>query len=318
MVSGFNMSADLYLILAVILAGFGVTLVLVRYWLTRQPATDPLLAEWLKSSTGQINQRLDSATELMASVQKNLGEMSEVGRGIRSLQDFLQSPKLRGGIGEQVMQDMIGQSFPKSSFHFQYGFRSGVKVDAVIKTDAGLLCIDSKFPLSNFNQMVKGESEIIRNQAKKDFISDVKKHITDISQKYILPEEGTMDFALMFVPSEAVYYEVVNTEEIMKEARNNRVYPVSPTTFSAHLQVILTSYQGKSLEEKTKAVFNLLRAVQKDYSQVEDNLLVLNRHLTNAYNQMGNVTSRFSALGQKLSRTHKLTDGEKDKVSELE
>jgi DNA recombination protein RmuC len=312
------MAADLYLILAVILIGFGITLMLVRLWIKQQPISDPILAEWLKSSTGQINERLNSATELMASVQKNLGEMSEIGRGIKSLQDFLQSPKLRGGIGEKVMQDMIGQSFPKNAFHFQYGFNSGVKVDAVIKTDAGLLCIDSKFPMSNFNLMIKGETDLIRDQARKVFISDVKKHITDISQKYILPEEGTMDFAMMFVPSESVYYEVVNSDEIMQEARNNRVYPVSPTTFSAHLQVILTSYQGKSLGEKTKVVFALLKAIQKDYLKVEENLSVLNHHLTNAYNQMGNVNSQFNALGQKLSRTQKLSGEEKYKVKELE
>ena len=166
--------------------------------------------------------------------------------------------------------------------------------------------------------MLKGDTEIVRDQAKKDFISDVKKHVTDISQKYILPEEGTMDFALMFIPSESVYYEVVNSEEIMKAARNDRVYPVSPTTFSAHLQVILTSYQGKSLEEKTKVVFALLRAIQKDYLKVEEGLSVLNRHLTNAYNQMGNVSSQFNTLGQKLERTHKLSGNEKYKVKELE
>jgi DNA recombination protein RmuC len=312
------MGSDLYLILAVILFGFGITLIIIRFWLSRKPVTDPILTEWLKTSTGQINDRLNLATQLMASVQKNLGEMSEIGRGIKSLQDFLQSPKLRGGIGEQVMQDMIGQSFPKNAFHFQYSFKSGVKVDAVIKTEAGLLCIDSKFPLPNFNLMIRGETDIIRNQAKKDFISDVKKHISDISQKYILPDEGTMDFAMMFVPSETVYYEVVNSEEIMLEARNNRVYPVSPTTFSAHLQVILTSFQGKSLEEKTKVIFTLLRAIQKDYSKVEDNLSILNRHLTNAYNQMGNVTSQFNTLGQKLSKTSSLSGNKKENIKQLE
>ena len=104
------MATGLYFILAVILIGFVITLTLVKYWIGQKPVSDPVLSEWLKSSTGQINDRLNSATSLMASVQKNLGEMSEIGRGIRSLQDFLQSPKLRGGIGEEVMQDMIGQS----------------------------------------------------------------------------------------------------------------------------------------------------------------------------------------------------------------
>jgi DNA recombination protein RmuC len=296
---------DVILILSVIVIGFLISLILIRNWLNNKPQNDPLITDWLKTSTLQINQRLDSASALMSQVQKNLGEVTEVGKGIRSLQDFLQSPKTRGGLGEQVMQEMIGENFPKNSFHFQYSFKSGVKVDAVIKTDAGLLCIDSKFPLSNFNLMVKGETEAVRLQAKKDFISDVKKHLSDISGKYILPEEGTMDFALMFVPSESVYYEVVNSEDIMQQARSLRIYPVSPTTFSAHLQVILSSYAGKSLAEKSKSLLAVLRAIHTDYTKLSENISILNRHLTNAYNQMSNINTGVDALGQKLSRTDK-------------
>ncbi|KKS90125.1 MAG: hypothetical protein UV63_C0006G0028, partial [Microgenomates group bacterium GW2011_GWC1_43_11] len=134
-------------------------------------------------------------------------------------------------------------------------FRSGLKVDAVLKTDAGLLCIDSKFPMENFSKMHKGETESERQQAKKDFIADLKKHISDISKKYILPEEGTMDFALMYIPSESVYYEIVNMTEVMEIARKSRVYPVSPNTLYAHLQVLLLSFQGKELEQKSQEVW---------------------------------------------------------------
>src|SRR3989338_6445828 len=145
------------------------------------------VAKLLQSNTKQLNERLDTAARVIGDLKKNLGEMSEVGRGIKSLQEFLQSPKLRGNIGEQVLKDMIGQTFPKNSFHLQYSFKSGVKVDAVLKTDAGLLCIDSKFPMENFNTMHKGETEALRNMAGKNFVSDLKKHISDISKKYILP-----------------------------------------------------------------------------------------------------------------------------------
>jgi DNA recombination protein RmuC len=336
------MDPNLYLILAVILAGFGITLILLRRWLSQKPSGDATLTEWLKSmqasieatnktlneamrgtssdmakllqeNTRQLNDRLDNAARVISSVQKNLGEMSEVGKGIKTLQEFLQSPKLRGNIGEQVLADMIGQSFPKNQFFLQYSFKSGVKADAVLKTDAGLLCIDSKFPMSDFNLMVKGETESERNQAKKDFVLDVKKHLSDISKKYILPEENTMDFALMYIPAESVYYEVVNSAEIMDYARNLRVYPVSPNTLYAHLQVLLLSFQGKELETKSREVFRLLRAVQKDYSKVEENLGVLNRHLTNAYNQMSQVTGGFTTLGQKLSHTRNITGGEKQR-----
>ncbi len=271
-----------------------------------------VLLDSLQKNTQSMNERLDNAARVISQVQRNLGEMSEVGKGIRTLQEFLQSPKLRGGLGEEVLKEMIGQTFPKNAFHLQYPFKSGTKVDAVLKTEAGLLCIDSKFPMENFNVMVKGETEAERNTGKRNFISDVKKHITDISKKYILPEEGTMDFALMYIPSEAVYYEVVNIQELSNFARHLRVYPVSPNTLYAHLQVLLLSFEGKDLEQKSREVFRILRAIQKDYSKVEDNLGVLQKHLNNAYNMMGNVFTSFTQLGQKVSSVKSLGESIKD------
>jgi len=271
----------------------------------------------LQKNTQAVNERLDNAAKVISQVQRNLGEMSEIGKGIRTLQDFLQSPKLRGGLGEEVLKEMIGQTFPKNAFHLQYPFKSGMKVDAVLKTDAGLLCIDSKFPMENFNLMIKGETETERNTGKKQLIQDVKKHIEDISKKYILPEEGTMDFALMYIPSEAVYYEIVNIPELSTLARRMRVYPVSPNTLYAHLQVLLLSFEGKDLEQKSKEVFRTLRAIQKDYEKTNDNLSLLQKHLTNAHNTMATVFSSFGTLGQKISSTQSLGDsGEKNKELE--
>ena len=269
----------------------------------------------LQKNTQSVNERLDNAARVISQVQRNLGEMSEIGKGIRTLQDFLQSPKLRGGLGEEVLKEMIGQTFPKNAFHLQYSFKSGVKVDAVLKTDAGLLCIDSKFPMENFNLMLKGETEGERNSGRKQFIADVKKHIDDIGRKYILPDEGTMDFALMYIPSEAVYYEVVNIQELSNFARKSRVYPVSPNTLYAHLQVLLLSFEGKDLEQKSKEVFRILRAIQKDYEKTEENLSTLQKHLNNAYNMMSNVFSSFTQLGQKITSTQRLGDGVKKEIS---
>ncbi len=211
---------------------------------------------------------------------------------------------------------MIGQTFPKNSFHLQYQFRSGVKVDAALKTDAGLLCIDSKFPMENFTLMHKGETEAMRAAAKKDFIADVKRHVSDISRKYILPEEGTLDFALMYIPSESVYYEIANMNDLMEFARRSRVYPVSPNTLYAHLQVLLLSFQGKELEQKSREVFRLLRAIQKDYEKTGEQLGVLGRHIGNAYNTMSGVSGAYSLLGQKLSKTQTLGEQKEEKLLE--
>ncbi len=331
------MSPEILLILTILIGGFLILFYFINQKLSRltDKKEDTTLLAWLRSMEGkleltnktlhegirgsssdmhkvlqenskQLNERLDTAARVIGDLKKNLGEMSEVGKGIRSLQEFLQSPKLRGNIGEEVLTDMIGQVFPKSAFHLQYSFKSGVKADAVLATDAGLLCIDAKFPMENFTKMVKGETESDRVVARKLFITDIKKHVTDISKKYILPDEGTLDFALMYIPSEPVYYEIATIPEITEFARNFRVYPVSPNTLYAHLQVLLLSFQGKELEQKSTEVFRLLRAIAKDYEKVETNMGVLGRHVQNAFNSMNTVTSSFALLGQKLSNAQAL------------
>jgi DNA recombination protein RmuC len=129
-------------------------------------------------------------------------------------------------------------------------------------------------------------SDADRESHRSDFIRDVKKHVKDISSKYILPQEGTTDFALMYLPSESVYYEVVAETDLLDYARTLRVYPVSPTTLYAHLQTILLSFEGKKFESKSKEIFATLRGIQKDYEKLDGNLSTLNKHLTNAFNQM--------------------------------
>jgi len=264
-----------------------------------------------------LDTRLDSATQLMGQIRQDAGRFAELSVSMKNLQDYLKSPKLRGNIGEQVLKDLISQMLPKNSFFLQYSFKSGDKVDAAIKTEAGILPIDSKFPAENFQKMMSAENEIEKESARKDFIRDVKKHITDISQKYILPEEGTMDFALMYVPSEPVYYEVVNEMELTDYARKSRVYPVSPNTLYANLQVILLSFQGKDIEKKTRQLFAVLHGIQKDYEKLGENLSLLSRHLTNAYNQMANVTTGYTLMGQKISSTQTLEEGEDEKIKKI-
>jgi len=312
-----------FLIIAVLVIGFAVVIFIINKKLSVNKS-DETLVSWLKSmqisldntgknlsdslqkSNSELNRRLDTASQLMGQIRQDAGKFSELSLSMKNLQDYLKSPKLRGNIGEEVLKDLISQMFPKNSFFLQYAFKSGNKVDAAIKTDAGILPIDSKFPSENFQQMMASENENEKEAARKDFVRDVKKHISDISEKYILPEEGTMDFALMYIPSEPVYYEVVNELELTEYARKNRVYPVSPNTLYANLQVILLSFQGKNIELKSHQLFAILRGIQKDYSKLGETLSTLNKHITNSYNQMGNVNSEFLIMGQKLSSTKNL------------
>ncbi|MDP2585817.1 MAG: DNA recombination protein RmuC [Candidatus Levybacteria bacterium] len=319
------MESQLSIFIAIIL-GFIVILFFLNKKLSdlQKNKPDTMLLEWLKTmqssidsssthmvktlqeNSKQLNQRLDTAATVIRDVGKEVGQMSEIGRSMKELQDFLKSPKLRGNIGEQVLKDLISQMFPKNSFHIQYQFKSGERVDAAIQTDAGILPIDSKFPMENFQKMSKAENKLDKSLFEKEFGKDIKKHITDIAKKYILPEEGTMDFALMYVPSESVYYELVNMLDIMDFAKQSRVYVVSPTTLYAHLQTILLAFEGKKIESKSRDLFKMLRALQVDYNKVEENMVVLGKHINNASSQFNNVNTSINQIGQKIDSTKSL------------
>ncbi len=282
--------------------------VLITLVLKQKPSGD--MVEWLKQ-TGQrlefqnksFNERLDHATRVIGDVNKNIGEFSEIGRGMKDLQEFLSSPKLRGNIGEQVLKELLKQFLPNESFVLQHTFKSGEKVDAAIMTSGGIIPIDSKFPLENFRKMQK---DLVY---KKTFESDVKKHIDDISKKYILTDEGTIDYALMYIPSEVIYYEIANNQDLFDYAQTKRVLPVSPITFYAYLKAILMSFEGQKIEKQAKEILSSLRAIKKDYGKVEENLNVMQKHLVNATNMMSNVYASFNNLGQKIDGTQRLESG---------
>jgi len=322
------MQVEILIIITFIIIGFGVIIFFLNKKLSdlQKNKSDETLLEWLKSmqqtlqlnsseitkvlqeNSKQLNERLDRAASVIKDVNKEIGQMSEIGRNMAELQEFLKSPKLRGNIGEQVLKDLISQMFPKNSFFLQYQFKSGERVDAAIKTDAGILPIDSKFPMENFQKMIKASDDKERKEARNELTKDVKKHIGQIAKKYILPNEGTMDFALMYVPSESVYYEIVNMPEIMDYARRERVYVVSPSTLYAHLQTILLYFEGKKIETHSREVFRILRSVQIDYNKVEENMEILGKHIGNASSQFNNVATGFNRLGYKLNSTKNLEE----------
>jgi len=267
----------------------------------------------LALNTKDIGDRLLHATEVIGELKREAGAFSQVSQSMKDLQDYLKSPKLRGNIGEMVLKDLISQMFPVSAYKLQYAFKSGSIVDAIIKTDAGLLPIDSKFPMENFQKMMSMVAPSEQDSLRRAFARDIKAHVTAISKKYILPEESTLDFALMYIPSESVYYEVACSDELMDFARNSRVYPVSPNTLYAALQTILLSFEGKKIEQKAKEVFALMRGIQKDFGKTSDSMVTLGSHLTKAYNKFSDVQSQFNSIGQKLSSTRQLTAEDNDK-----
>jgi DNA recombination protein RmuC len=266
----------------------------------------------LQENTKQLNERLDTAARVIRDVEKEVGQMSEIGRNMRELQDFLKSPKLRGNIGEQVLKDLIAQMFPKNSFHLQYEFKSGEKVDAAIQTDAGILPIDSKFPMENYQKMVKATDLKEKEMFEKEFVRDVKKHIDAISKKYILPAEGTMDFALMYIPSESVYYEVVNQIDTLDYARRLRVYMVSPSTFMRIYKPFFYLLREKELKANPRNYlrsFEACKLITKKSKKICQRLANI---LTMLIHNSVMFYRDFQALGQKLNTTKSLQDKEKE------
>lgn len=313
--------ALLFLIAIIVIIGFYLLLRQIQELKNKNTNDDSLkvLTQWLQGmqtsvekntqmtqkqlaeSSRSLNERLDRAATVIAGVQKEVGQMSEIGRSMKDLQEFLSSPKLRGNLGEQILKELLGQFLPKESFHLQYRFRSGEIVDAAIKTESGIIPIDAKFPLENFKALQKAKSEAEKVASQKELTKDVKKHIDDISRKYILPAEGTIDYALMYVPSEPVYYEIIaNNLELTEYAHKKRVLPVSPSTFYAYMRAILMSFEGKKIEERARSILASLRGIKSDSEKFGDALRVLTKHINDTKNTSDLVNSRYVALNSKI------------------
>jgi DNA recombination protein RmuC len=270
-------------------------------------------AQVLNDTQQSLGERLDNAARVVGGVQKSLGGLEEanrriyeVGKDIASLQEILRAPKLRGGLGEFFLGDLLGQILPPQHFSLQHGFRSGEKVDAVIRLGASLVPVDAKFPLENFKRLLEAASDDERNRAKKQFAADVRKHIDAIASKYILPDEGTYDFALMYIPAENVYYEAVIKDEAADErnlcqyAMSKRVIPVSPNSFYAYLQAIILGLKGLRLDDRTKEIIQYLGRLQGDFTRFRDDFVVLGKHLAHAQSSYQSADKRLEQFSQKF------------------
>ena len=234
-----------------------------------------------------IANELKNTREQIGHIQKQLGEFQELGRGIssatKSLEGILGGAKTRGLLGEVTLERLLEDSLPASQYATQYRFASGEAADAVIfLRDRKLLAVDSKFPLEAFRRIAtEGE------EAKKGFASAVKVHVDSIARKYIVPDEGTLDLALMFVPSESVYYEMLMTNDSKGEpldayCRGRCIVAVSPNTLYAHLCVIHLGLRGMQIEENAMRISAGLSGIQKNMSAFSDIFEKLGTHLKNA------------------------------------
>lgn len=247
----------------------------------------------------QINERLDAAARLMTQVSKQYGTVEELSGAIKQLHEAFRAPKLRGGFGEKTLVDLVKQVLPVQSYEAQHTFRSGAIVDLLVKTADGDICIDAKFPLENYLKLSEHpEDEEIR----KAFRNDVKKHIRDVAKKYILPDEGTLEFALLYTPSEAVWHDIVADAELSDLAQSLHIYVLSPQSFYYFLNIIRLAYQSQQFEENAKQVLSLIRGIQQQSGKLGVELQVLQRHVGNASAKMGDVQTNYLKLDMQVAQ----------------
>ncbi|MCI0527088.1 MAG: DNA recombination protein RmuC [Nitrospira sp.] len=275
------------------------------------------ITQQLSQTTGQIGQRLDNAARVVGEVRQNLGELSkaaerifEVGKDISSLQEILRAPKLRGTLGELFLGDLLSQILPPNHFTLQYAFREGEMVDAVIHLGQGLVPIDAKFPLENFRRMIESQGDEEKKVNRRKFATDLKRHIDLIATKYILPDEGTFDFALMYIPAENVYYETMIRDEALGDekslsnyALSRRVIPVSPSSFYAYLQAIVLGLKGLRIEKSAREIIQHLGRLQGDFARFREDFEVLGKHLNNIRGRYDEASKRLDRFGEKLTRS---------------
>lgn len=265
-----------------------------------------------------INDRLDNAGRVIAQVSRELGTMSQIGSQLAHFQDFLKSPKLRGNLGEQGLKDLLSQALPAENVRFQFRFTTGEIVDAAIKLDAGIIPIDSKFPLENFNRYLKESDEKTKNSFANAFRRDFRNRVTEISKKYILPDQGTVDFAIMYLPSETVYYELVTSDklrDLYDYAAGEKVIVASPATFFYYLRTLMVGLEGQRINQMAGQILKALRAIQQESNKFGDNVRVLGKHVTNAKNTMDQVQNDYVSLAGKIERVTMIESAETEQLT---
>jgi DNA recombination protein RmuC len=242
-----------------------------------------------------VDQRLsDNLTQhgaLFRDMAEKLGELRvtnerivAISQDINQLSRILESPKLRGNLGEFELERMLSNVLPAALYRLQASVGEAL-VDAAVVLEGGWLCIDSKFPLDNFRRMAAPEVELeARQHWRRLFLGDVRRHVSDIAHKYIAPP-ATLDFALMFIPAETVYYEILLSDEVLEFARAKRVVPVSPNTLYAYLQAISIGFRGLKIAQETRRIEQLLLGLRKNFDEFKEHFRLIGRHLDRARGQ---------------------------------
>ncbi|MBX4187685.1 MAG: DNA recombination protein RmuC [Candidatus Doudnabacteria bacterium] len=259
-------------------------------------ATKDTMERGIKETNKAINERLDNAGRVIAALTKELGGVSQIGPDIRRLAETMSSPKMRGNFGEEMLENLLGLVLPRTAYDTQFKFKNGEIVDATVKIGDRIISIDSKFSMENFRQYKEATTDDAAESLKKTFLRDVRKRVDEICKKYILPQEHTYDFALMFIPSEGVYIEVADDVETMRYARERKVVFVGPNTLYLTLQTFLVSLKGQQINKAAQQILSMVAGIKQESDKFQKTFDTALRHVKNASGAMDVASSDYSKL----------------------
>jgi DNA recombination protein RmuC len=279
-----------------------------------QDKTSENLQKSLQAGQTTLTQSLQSSQQVLSQLNTQIGElqgtnkqMLQLGTEVRRLQDILSSPKLRGQMGEWSLENLLAQILPKDSYKLQYTFKDGKMVDAAVQLPEFLVSVDAKFPLPAFEKIVAAETDEEKTKLRKQFLKDVTAHIDKIASDYIRPAEGTLDFALMYIPAENVYYETIvkytgETQDILQYSLDKKVIPVSPNLLYVYLMTVVMGLHGLQIEKQAAEIRQNLKRLNASFADFINNWDVLGKHLRNAYSQYDEGHKKLDRFGMQLSQ----------------
>jgi DNA recombination protein RmuC len=286
------------------------------------------LREQLRLSLGEgrseINQRLDETHRVVGEVRQSLGEVDRqvrsvtaVARDLRGLQEMLRAPKFRGGMGEYLLAELLEQVLPDAHYDLQYEFPGGERVDAVIRIGPRLVPVDAKFPMESFRRLVEADNGEGRKTARRTLRADVKRHVDAIATRYIRLGDETYDFAMMYIPAESVHHEALLADDeegsdLFRYAIERRVVPVSPQSFYAYLQVILTGLRGLTIERRAQEIMSRLGHVRSRLERFGESFDVGIKHLANAQKQLDEAGRRLARVDDSLIELESHRSGDEE------
>jgi len=278
--------------------------------------------EQLGIAQKNISDQLAGTVKLIGDVKSTLGGLSEsakrmetLGEEISRLQDVLAPPKLRGNFGEMMLENMLSQVIPPENYTIQHIFRSGEKVDAVIRLGDQLIPIDSKFPMESFRRISGDEGDGGGSKGRRDFVISVKRKIDDIASKYIKPDEGTYDFAMMYIPAENVYYEMMLRDEkgekgydLYEYSLGKKVVPVSPSSFYAYLLAVAYGLKGFKIEREALEIRGSLEELSRNLERFGALFEGVGKHIDLASRKFEESRRRFDQISSKVGQITGIRD----------